>query len=88
MLDARIKELTTLAGLTKWKQNGLRHSFCTFDLAARKDPVRTAYEAGNSAEVVQRHYRALVSEADAVRFWQLRPAADAAEKIVAMGAGA
>ena len=83
-LDSRIKELTTLAGLKTWKQNGLRHSFCTYHLAAGKDPVRTAYEAGNSAEIVQRCYNALASEATAKRFWALRPSAEAESKVVVM----
>ena len=83
-LDARIKKLATLAGLTQWKQNGLRHCFCTYHLAAGKDPVRTAYEAGNSAEVIKRCYDALASEATAKRFWELRPDAAVAGKIVPM----
>ena len=83
-LDNRIKELTTLAGLKAWKQNGLRHCFCTFHLAAGKDPVKTAFQAGNSAEIVQRCYNALASEATAKRFWNLRPAGPAADKITPM----
>ena len=74
-LDTRIKGLVKLAGLKEWKQNGLRHCFCTYHLAAGKDPVRTAYEAGNSAEVIKRCYDALASDATAKRFWALRPAA-------------
>jgi len=85
-LDSRIKELETLAGLKAWKQNGLRHCFCTYHLAAGKDPVRTAYEAGNSAEIVKRCYVALASEATAKRFWELRPAADGEGKIIAIQA--
>ncbi|HUK83237.1 MAG TPA: tyrosine-type recombinase/integrase [Verrucomicrobiae bacterium] len=81
-LDASLKELTKLAGLNKWKQNGLRHSFCSYHVAAYKDPVRTAYEAGNSAEIVNRHYRALVDEDAAKRFWGLRPVSDVAGNIV------
>ena len=82
VLDARIKDLAGRAKLNRWKQNGLRHSFCTYHVAAYKDPVRTAYEAGNSAEIVNRCYRALASEAEASRFWSLRPAADGSDKIV------
>jgi integrase len=83
-LDQRIQNLATKAGLTAWKHNGLRHSFVTFHAAAHKDLPRTAYEAGNSVEVIKRHYDGLASEATAKRFWELRPAADAAEKIVPM----
>ena len=48
------------------------------------DAVRVAYQLGNSADMIHRHYKALVTKADAERFWQLRPAADAAGKIVTM----
>ncbi len=85
-LDARIKDLAAKAGLKEWKQNGLRHSFCTFHVAAYKDPVRTAYEAGNSAEIVNRCYRALASEATGKRFWALRPGKVSKDKIVIMPA--
>ena len=83
-LDARIKNLVKLAELGRWRQNGLRHCFCTYHLAAGKDPVRTAYEAGNSAEVIKRCYDALASAATAKRFWDLRPNSDADDKIIPM----
>jgi hypothetical protein len=83
-LDQRIQNLATLAGLTEWKHNGLRHTFVTYHAAAHKDLPRTAYEAGNSVEVIKRHYDGLASEATAKRFWALRPATVAAGKIVAM----
>lgn len=83
-LDQRIKDMAAKAGLKQWKQNGLRHCFCTYHLGAYKDPVRTAYEAGNSAEIIKRCYDALSSEATAIRFWELRPAADADSKIIAL----
>ena len=35
-------------------------------------------------DIFFRHYRALVEEDEAKRFWALRPAADVAEKIVPM----
>jgi integrase len=85
-IDERINKLATLAKLGQWKKNGLRHCFITYHVAAHKDPVRTAYEAGNSVEVIKRHYDALASEATAKRFWALRPAADAEGKVVVMKA--
>lgn len=86
-LDERMDDLADKSNVN-WKQNGLRHSFCTYHLAMWKDPVRTAYEAGNSAEIVQRCYRALASEATAKRFWSLRPAAEATGKIVPIAVNA
>ena len=49
--------------------------------------VRTAFLMGHSnPRIVHDHYKALVTKADAERFFALRPAVDAAEKIVAMKA--
>jgi len=85
-LYARLKKLATAAGLTKWPDNGLRHSCASYLLAVSGDAVRVAYQLGNSADMVHRHYKALVSELDAQRFFALRPAADAAGRILTMKA--
>jgi integrase len=68
----------------EWRQNGLRHSFGSYHLAAFKNPTLTAYIMGNSPVMVQSHYRALVTEGSAKLFWALRPGE--AEKIVVMKA--
>lgn len=80
-LYGRLAKLGKAAGLTKWPDNGLRHSCASYSLALTGDAVRVAYQLGNSADMVHRHYKALVTKADAERFFALRPAADAAEKI-------
>ena len=85
-LYARLAKLATAAGLKGWPDNGLRHSCATYSLALTGDAVRVAYQLGNSADMIHRHYKALVTKADAERFWQLRPAADAAGKIIPMKA--
>ena len=81
-----VPQLEKLAKAAKvvWKRNGLRHSFCSYHLAMFGDEVRTAYQAGNSANMIHRHYKALVTKADAERFWALRPEAAAGGKIVPM----
>ena len=38
----------------------LRHSCASYRLAETGDAARTAYELGNSAAMVHRHYKALV----------------------------
>jgi integrase len=83
-LYKRLAELATAAGLQKWADNGLRHSCASYSLALTGDAVRVAYQLGNSADMIHRHYKALVTKADAERFWALRPAANAEGKIVAM----
>ena len=79
------KALTTLAKSAgvKWTQNGLRHSFASYHLAAHGDTVKTAYQMGHTnPRIVADFYKALVTKADAIRFWDLRPASDEAGKVV------
>ena len=81
-----LKALATAAGV-KWTHNGLRHSFASYHLAAYGDTTRTAYQMGHTnPRIVHDHYKALVQKSDAERFFALRPAADAAGKIVPMKA--
>ncbi len=82
----RLAELATAAGLEKWPDNGLRHSCASYSLALTGDAVRVAYQLGNSADMIHRHYKALVTQADAERFFALRPSADVAAKIVSIQA--
>ena len=87
-LYVRLRKLAEAAGMQSWPDNGLRHSCASYSLALTGDAVRVAYSLGNSADMIHRHYKALVTKADAERFWALRPAADAAGKIVPMAAQA
>jgi integrase len=57
----------------KWVKNGLRHSFCSYRLAFTSDPARVATEAGNSPVMVHRHYKALVTEAQAKEWFNIFP---------------
>lgn len=57
----------------KWVKNGLRHSFCSYRLAITSDPARVATEAGNSPVMVHRHYKALVTEAQAKEWFNIFP---------------
>ena len=74
------------AGITLecWPENALRHTAATYTYALSQDAVRVSAMLGNSPDVLHRHYRGLVTKADAERFFALRPAADAAGKIVPM----
>src|SRR5260370_23245176 len=45
----------------KWKQNALRHSFISYRLAEIQDVNRVALEAGNSPQMIFRHYRELAT---------------------------
>jgi hypothetical protein len=55
--------------------DGLRHSFISYRVAVVKDLAQVAFEAGNSVEVIQRHYNKRATEAEAKRFFSLTPKA-------------
>ena len=61
----------------QWKSNGLRHSYGSYRFAQTMDAGRTAGEMGNSATVVNKHYKQLVRPADAERWFAVRPEAPA-----------
>ena len=56
-----------------WKDNGCRHSYISYRLAEIQDAAKVALEAGNSPNVVFRHYRELVKPADAQRWFNVKP---------------
>ncbi len=53
--------------------NGFRHSFCSYRLAAIKDAGRVAVEAGNSPDMLGRHYVEVVTESAAAEWFGLVP---------------
>lgn len=67
--------ITRLGRWTKieWKHNGMRHSFASYRLALQKDAAKVAYEMGNSPRMVFAHYRELVTNEEAVRWFNVLP---------------
>ncbi len=59
--------------LFKWKRNALRHSFISYRLAAIKNTAEVALEAGNSPQMIFKHYRQLVTEAEAAKWFSILP---------------
>jgi integrase len=57
----------------EWKRNGLRHSFCSYRLAAIKNAAQVALEAGNSPQMIFRHYRQVVPGAEAAKWFSIVP---------------
>ncbi len=57
----------------QWVRNGLRHSFCSYRVAVTGDPALVASEAGDSANMIHKHYRALVTRAEGVAWFALVP---------------
>jgi integrase len=67
--DRRLGDLRRVvfkkAGLTPWKEkykNALRHSFISYELALTKDENHVASQAGNSAAIIHRDYKGLVTK--------------------------
>jgi integrase len=70
------------AGLARWPNNGLRHSFASYRLAAIHDAPRVASELGHaSPTMLYSTYREVVLPEEAQRYWKLEPAADAANVV-------
>ena len=63
------------AGLSKWPDNGLRHSFGSYHFAQHSNAALTASEMGHRGETrtLFSHYRALVKPKAAAQFWEIRP---------------
>src|SRR4029077_10994179 len=68
------------AGITNWgsdKANALRHSYCSYQLAATKNAVETAFNAGNSVPVLLKNYNNRVKQEVAFRYFSIVPAPEA-----------
>jgi len=57
----------------EWPHNGLRHSYASYRLAQCKIAGEVALEMGNSPQMIFRHYRELVTVADAGKWWNSFP---------------
>ena len=57
-----------------WKDNGMRHSFISYRLAEIQNAAQVALEAGNSEDVIFRHYRQLVKPDQAKAWFAVMPA--------------
>ena len=61
----------------KWKHNALRHSFISYRVAEVKNVAEVSLEAGNSPQMIFKHYRELVRPEAAKAWFGLMPAAKA-----------
>jgi integrase len=74
----KLDRVREAAGLLKWPNNGLRHSFASYRLAAIHDAPRVAVELGHtSPQMLYSTYRELVLPEEAERYWKIAPAAEA-----------
>lgn len=57
-----------------WKHNGLRHSYISYRVAETKNVHQTSLEAGNSPQMIFKHYHQLVTDAAAKDWFSIAPA--------------
>jgi integrase len=62
--------------LKPWTPDILRHTGISNHLACFQHEGKTAAWAGNSPDIIQRHYKGLVKQPDAKEFWKLAPEID------------
>jgi integrase len=74
------------AELLKWPNNGLRHSFASYRLAATHDAPRVSAELGHtSPQMLYSTYRELVLPEEADRYWKIDPAVEAGKVVAFAG---
>jgi integrase len=69
----RDREATAKAAGLKWKNNALRHSFCSYALEITDDAAKVSRWAGNSPQVLQDEYAKTVTAVAAAKYWSIRP---------------
>jgi integrase len=57
--------------ITSWEQDILRHSFCSYRLAQTSDINLVAEEAGNSPNIIKKHYRKPMMKVDGVEWFTI-----------------
>jgi integrase len=84
----KLDRVCKAAGPSRWPNNGLRHSFASYRLAAAHDAPRVASELGHtSPQMLYSTYRELVLPEEAERYWKLVPEVKA-ENVVAFSSKA
>jgi site-specific recombinase XerD len=71
----KVDEVAELFTLAKVEQidNGARHSFISYRCAKMRDVAKVADEVGNSPGTIKKHYREIVTSAEATKYFAIRP---------------
>jgi integrase len=83
----KMEQLRELAEITKWPDNGLRHSFGSYHVACFQNPNMTALQMGHgTTDMLFKHYRNYrIGKKDAEAYWKIVPAS-ASKKVVRFAA--
>jgi integrase len=78
------RQLSSATGLSRWPQNGLRHSYASYFLALHQNAPELSLHLGHtSPQMVFAHYREVVHVSEAARYWAIRPPAEA-QNVIAL----
>ncbi len=84
----KLARVRKAAKLTRWPNNGLRHSFASYRLAEIHDAPRVSVELGHtSPQMLYSTYRELVLPTEGERYWTILPKEETAN-VVAFSASA
>jgi integrase len=73
-LRARRRANRKAAGIDRWIQQAMRHSFCSNWLAQHGDVNKLVLMSGHdSPDVMWRNYHKGTSKAEAAKYWKIRP---------------
>lgn len=74
------KDLRDKGVIESWENDVMRHSFCSYLLAKEQNIGLVAEQAGNSPEMIKKHYRRPLTYEEGEAWFQIRPQNVAAEK--------
>lgn len=68
-----LRKVRDFMGWEEWPKDVLRHTCASHWIALKKSYGAVAIEMGNSENILRKHYRAEVAQADCKKFWSLTP---------------
>ena len=68
-----VREARVILGLKTWGQDILRHTSASYMITRDLSADAVALQLGNSPDILHRHYKNLVTDAEAEEFWNLTP---------------
>ncbi len=84
-LRTRLRAIRTAAGISRWKQDVMRHSFASYWLAAHGDINKLTLMMGHTTTtMLWKHYHKAAKRVDAEKYWKITP--PVRRKIIAFSA--